>query len=210
MSLPAVLFLDEPTTGLDPRSRKLLWVTIRDLVSDGTTLLLTTQYLEEADMLANRIMVIDHGALIAEGTSDQLKARVGGDRIDVHVADRDQARHAAEALSFLGDPLLEEDEARVSVPVTSGSGVLPEVVRRLDDVGVTIEDLALRHHTNYNTTAEAQAGRSGARGGRPLPSRTPRPCTEESASHGGTGNGPADPRTCRTAIGDRIRAGWCG
>ena len=144
---PAVLFLDEPTTGLDPRSRKLLWFTIRDLVSDGTTLLLTTQYLEEADVLADRIMVIDEGKVIAEGTSNELKTKVGGDRIDVHVADLEQAKRAAGVLANFGDPTIEEAEAMVSIPVTAGTGVLPEVVRRLDEAGITIDDLALRRPT---------------------------------------------------------------
>ena len=144
---PAVLFLDEPTTGLDPRSRKLLWATIRELVSDGTTLLLTTQYLEEADVLADRITVIDHGSIIAEGTSDQLKARVGGDRIDIHVDGAEQAQRAAEALASFGDPVVEPEDGSVSIPVSSGSGVLPDVVRRLDDAGIDIHDLALRRPT---------------------------------------------------------------
>jgi ABC-2 type transport system ATP-binding protein len=144
---PAVLFLDEPTTGLDPRSRKLLWFTIRDLVSDGTTLLLTTQYLEEADVLADRIMVIDEGKVIAEGTSNELKTTVGGDRIDVHVADAEQARRAAEVLAGFGEPTIEADEGMVSIPVTAGTGVLPDVVRRLDEAGITIDDLALRRPT---------------------------------------------------------------
>ena len=144
---PAVLFLDEPTTGLDPRSRKLLWHTIRDLVSDGTSLLLTTQYLEEADVLADRITVIDGGKVIAEGTSNELKQRVGGDRIDVHVAEASQVAHAASALAFLGEPVVDEEEAFLSVPVTIGSSALADVVRRLDDAGVTINDLALRRPT---------------------------------------------------------------
>ena len=144
---PAVLFLDEPTTGLDPRSRKLLWGTIRELVTDGTSLLLTTQYLEEADVLADRIAVIDVGKVIAEGTSDELKQRLGGDRIDVHVADAGDVKRAAAALEGLGEPLLDEQDGRVSLPVTNGSNSLADVVRRLDDADIEITDLALRRPT---------------------------------------------------------------
>ncbi len=144
---PAVLFLDEPTTGLDPRSRTLLWHTIRDLVSDGTSLLLTTQYLEEADVLADRITVIDGGKVIAEGTSDELKQQVGGDRIDVHVADAEQLKRAAAALEPLGDVLLDEAGAGLSLPVASGTAALPDVVRRLDEIDVQIIELALRRPT---------------------------------------------------------------
>jgi ABC-2 type transport system ATP-binding protein len=144
---PTVLFLDEPTTGLDPRSRKLLWFTIRDLVSDGTTLLLTTQYLEEADVLADRITVIDEGRVIAEGTSDELKARVGGDRVDVRFDGPLEARRAGAALAAMGEPAVDEQACAVSLPVTSGSAALPDVVRRLDEAGVAIGDLALRRPT---------------------------------------------------------------
>ena len=144
---PAVLFLDEPTTGLDPRSRKLLWFTIRDLVSDGTSLLLTTQYLEEADVLADRITVIDGGRVIAEGTSDELKQRVGGDRIDVHIKQGASLKEAAAALQALGDPVLDEDEQLLSLPVARGSNALTDVVRRLDEADVEIDDLALRRPT---------------------------------------------------------------
>ena len=144
---PAVLFLDEPTTGLDPRSRKLLWFTIRDLVSDGTSLLLTTQYLEEADVLADRITVIDGGRVIAEGTSDELKQRVGGDRIDVHVKQGASLKEAAAALQALGEPVLDEEEQLLSLPVSRGSNALADVVRRLDEADVEIDDLALRRPT---------------------------------------------------------------
>ena len=144
---PAVLFLDEPTTGLDPRSRKLLWATIRDLVSDGTSLLLTTQYLEEADVLADRIVVIDGGKVIAEGTSDELKQTLGGDRIDIHVTDPADVKRAVAALDMLGEPVVDEEEGRLSLPVSNGSGALADVVRRLDDADVEIVDLALRRPT---------------------------------------------------------------
>ena len=144
---PAVLFLDEPTTGLDPRSRKMLWATIRDLVSDGTSLLLTTQYLEEADVLADRITVIDGGKVIAEGTSDELKQTLGGDRIDIHVTEPTDVKRAATALEALGTPVVDEEEGRLSLPVTSGSAALADVVRRLDDADIAIVDLALRRPT---------------------------------------------------------------
>ena len=144
---PAVLFLDEPTTGLDPRSRKMLWATIRDLVSDGTSLLLTTQYLEEADELADNIAVIDGGKVIAEGTSNQLKQTLGGDRIDVHVTEASQVKRAAAVLDDLGEPVLDEEEQRISLPVTKGSSALADVVRRLDDADIAIVDLALRRPT---------------------------------------------------------------
>ena len=144
---PSVLFLDEPTTGLDPRSRTLLWGTIRDLVTDGTTLLLTTQYLEEADVLADRITVIDGGSVIAEGTADDLKTRVGGDRIDVRVAQADAVAAASRALAVLGEPTVDQAAQQVSLPVTSGAALLPDVVRRLDEAGVAITDLALRRPT---------------------------------------------------------------
>jgi ABC-2 type transport system ATP-binding protein len=146
---PQVLFLDEPTTGLDPRSRFSLWDVIRELVTDGTTLLLTTQYLEEADRLADHIAVIDGGRVIAEGTSDQLKSRVGGDLLAVTVADRARTAAAAEAVAGLGSgaPQVVAESGEVSLPVSQGASVLAEVVRRLDAAGVEISDLALRRPT---------------------------------------------------------------
>ena len=144
---PTILFLDEPTTGLDPRSRTMLWGTIRELVDDGTTLLLTTQYLEEADVLADRINVIDGGRVIAEGTADELKSRVGGDRIDVDVADAAAVAAAAGALEAFGTPAVDEGAGRISVAVTSGAEILADVVRRLDDEGIAITGLALRRPT---------------------------------------------------------------
>jgi ABC-2 type transport system ATP-binding protein len=146
---PLVLFLDEPTTGLDPRSRFGMWDVIRELVSDGTTLLLTTQYLEEADRLADRIAVIDGGRVIAEGTADELKSRVGGDLLAVRVDDRGRAGAAAEAIADLGAgaPQVVPESGEVSLPVAEGAAVLAEVVRRLDAAGIGISDLALRRPT---------------------------------------------------------------
>jgi ABC-2 type transport system ATP-binding protein len=146
---PQVLFLDEPTTGLDPRSRFSLWDVIRELVVDGTTLLLTTQYLEEADRLADHIVVIDGGRVIAEGTTDELKSRVGGDLLAVTVTDRTRVAAAAEAIADLGSgaPQVVAESGEVSLPVAQGASVLAEVVRRLDAATVEISDLALRRPT---------------------------------------------------------------
>ena len=144
---PPVLFLDEPTTGLDPRSRLDLWSTIERLVADGTTVLLTTQYLDEADRLADAIAVIDHGRVIAEGTPDALKDRVGGERLEVRLTDAAEAATAAGALLPMTDepPATEDDLVRITV--RPGSGTIVEAVRRLDDAGVGVDDLSLRRPT---------------------------------------------------------------
>jgi ABC-2 type transport system ATP-binding protein len=146
---PKVLFMDEPTTGLDPRSRLVLWELIRDLQKEGTTLLLCTQYLEEADQLCDRIAVIDLGTVIAEGTSVELKDKIGGEVLELHVAAEDLAR-ATQTVRGLGasEPTTDEETRLIRVPVGSdGPTVLLETVRRLDDAGIAIEEIALHRPT---------------------------------------------------------------
>ena len=144
---PSILFLDEPTTGLDPRSRLGLWGVITDLVDQGTTVLLTTQYLEEADQLAQDIVVIDHGRVIAHGTSEQLKDQIGGDRVEITVVDPASVGRAVEALRAVstGEPMV--DELHVSAPVSGGSTVLVDAIRALDAQSVEVSDLVLRRPT---------------------------------------------------------------
>jgi ABC-2 type transport system ATP-binding protein len=147
---PRILFMDEPTTGLDPRSRLGMWDVIRGLVREGTTLLLTTQYLEEADELANTIAVVDHGKIIARGTADELKSQVGGERIEVVVRDRSAVQRAMELLSAdcHGEVTLDEHTRRLTVPASGGgAGVLVQVVRDLDEAGIVIDDIGLRRPT---------------------------------------------------------------
>ena len=143
---PKVLFLDEPTTGLDPRSRFTMWNVIRDLVRDGTTVLLTTQYLEEADQLAEMIYVIDHGTIIARGTPDELKRQVGGDILEVRASTHTQASLIAETVKKLGDedPKADKETGIVTMPVSGGAGVLVTALRDLDTAGITVSDIMLR------------------------------------------------------------------
>ena len=144
---PRVLFLDEPTTGLDPRSRLAMWDTIRSLAARGTTLLLTTQYLDEADELADEIVVIDHGQVIAAGTSEELKGRVGGDVVEFTVPDRSRLADAVAAITSVGEgePHVDKETGVVSEGVGSrGSDALIDAVRRLDGADVEIRGLALR------------------------------------------------------------------
>ncbi|MFF6875772.1 MULTISPECIES: ATP-binding cassette domain-containing protein [unclassified Streptomyces] len=146
---PPVMFMDEPTTGLDPRNRQQLWEVIKQLVSGGTTLLLTTQYLEEADHLAHDIAVVDHGKVIAQGTSDQLKARTGGERVEVVVHEREHIQGAAEVLAGFGkgETTVEEHMRKLTAPVTGGAKLLAEVIRELDTRGIEIDDIGLRRPT---------------------------------------------------------------
>lgn len=176
---PSVLFLDEPTTGLDPRSRLGMWEVIKDLVADGTTVLLTTQYLEEADQLASRIIVLDHGNMIAQGTSDQLKTSVGGDRIEVVVDQDSQVAQATEILKALssGEPVVDSMARKILIPVSGGSKAIVEAVRRLDEANIMVDDISLRRptlddvflsltgHIAEEEKEEVSAGR-GRRGGK--------------------------------------------
>jgi ABC-2 type transport system ATP-binding protein len=149
VATPPVLFLDEPTTGLDPRSRAEMWDVITELVRAGTTLLLTTQYLEEADRLADEIVVIDRGTAIAKGTADVLKDQVGGERIEVIVGSVADLPVTAETLTAVGSAAatIEEHTRRVTVPVVGGAGVLVEALRRLDAAEVVVLDVGLRRPT---------------------------------------------------------------
>ncbi|RAY14015.1 daunorubicin/doxorubicin resistance ABC transporter ATP-binding protein DrrA [Actinomadura craniellae] len=146
---PQVLFLDEPTTGLDPRNRNEVWKSVQALVAAGTTVLLTTQYLEEADRLADQIAVIDSGRVIAEGTPGELKSAIGGDRIDVVTRD---AAGLAEAVRVIAqvtgaEPETDPDARRISAPVRDRIGALTGAARELAEAGVEVEDLALRRPT---------------------------------------------------------------
>ncbi|WP_278263733.1 ATP-binding cassette domain-containing protein [Nocardia sp. AG03] len=145
ISEPRVLFLDEPTTGLDPRGRTEVWNSVRSLVDGGTTVLLTTQYLEEADQLADRISVVDQGRVIAEGTADELKSRIGGDRIDVVVHDPAQLARAADLLP--GETVVDADRRLVSAMVTDRMAALTETVRAFAADGLEPEDIAVRRPT---------------------------------------------------------------
>jgi ABC-2 type transport system ATP-binding protein len=172
---PSVLFLDEPTTGLDPASRIALWEVVEGLRRDGTTILLTTQYLEEADRLADRVAVIDGGRVIAEGTSTELKDRLGEDVVDLRVAD---ASRTDDALALLRDlaataPRAESSDGRISIPVHHGAGILAEVVRRIDGAGLEVAELSL-HRPSLDDVFLSLTGRSAeaaAAVAEPAPSR---------------------------------------
>ncbi len=191
---PRVLFLDEPTTGLDVRSRIALWDVIAGLVAEGTTILLTTQYLEEADRLADKVAVIDLGKVIAEGTQDELKARIGGDVIELRISkDADRSGQLEQVGALLRDlattePVLDHEAHAIRLPVEGGSSILAETVRRLDGAGVTVSELSLHrptlddvfltltgHHAEAETgDANGSDGKVG-RPGRPARRSGPRP-----------------------------------
>ncbi|WP_329583007.1 ATP-binding cassette domain-containing protein [Kitasatospora sp. NBC_01250] len=164
---PPVMFLDEPTTGLDPRNRLALWGVIESLVEQGTTLLLTTQYLEEADRLAHDIAVVDHGRVIARGTADRLKAQIGGERVEVVVHQAELIGTAVEALKgyAVGEPSVERNTRRITMPVTGGARVLADVIRELDAREIEIDDIGLRRPTLddvfLSLTGHATAASSG-------------------------------------------------
>ena len=143
---PRLLILDEPTTGLDPQSRNDAWSFIRELVADGTTVLLTTQYLDEADNLADDIVVIDHGKVIANGTPRELKARMGADVLELHLEDAEALEHTAAALRGIGsgEPTIDIGDRRITLPVHQGAADLMSAVRRLDEQGIVPSDLSLR------------------------------------------------------------------
>ena len=164
---PSVLFLDEPTTGLDPRSRSVMWDLVDELVAGGMTVLLTTQYLDEADRLAHDVAVIDHGTVIDRGTPAELKRRVGGEQIEVvcaHAADRDRVGAALGEIA-VGVPHLDPDGRRVVVPVRDTRGVVPDVVRRLDAAGIALVDVGVRGSTLddvfFALTGHAATGDAG-------------------------------------------------
>src|SRR4026207_556602 len=169
---PRLLFLDEPTTGLDPRSRLGMWDVIRSLVREGTTLLLTTQYLEEADELADTIAVVDHGRIIANGTADELKAQVGGERIEVIVHDRTRIDDAQRILGQIGigAASLDEHTRRATGASAGGAKRLATVIREFDEAGIVIDDIGLRRPTlddvflslTGHVAEEAPAGAEGA------------------------------------------------
>lgn len=146
---PAVVLLDEPTTGLDPRGRLETWEVIGELVADGSTVLLTTQYLEEADRLADTILVIDHGRVIASGTADQLKGEIGGERLEIVVTEQSEVDIATRVLAEVGtgDPTVDQHGRRVHVVVEAGAKSLIEALRRLDVEGVTVLDVGLHRPT---------------------------------------------------------------
>ncbi len=162
---PEVLFLDEPTTGLDPRRRLSVWVAIEELARSGTTVLLTTQYLEEADRLASRIAVVDHGLVIAEGSAAELKGRVGGSVLLVQVTDPTRLEDARGVLGRYGtNPHVDAATQEVSVPMSGGAGGIPEVVRALDASGIAMSNLTFHQPslddvffalTGHATEAEA-------------------------------------------------------
>ena len=165
---PAVLFLDEPTTGLDPRSRVGLWDVIAGLVTQGTTILLTTQYLEEADRLADRIAVIDEGLVIAEGTAGELKDRLGEDVVELRIADASRSADALQLLRPLAaaEPRVDQETGRLTLPVHHAAGTLAEVVRRIDAAGLDVAELSL-HRPSLDDVFLSLTGRRSASAAEP-------------------------------------------
>ncbi len=185
---PKVLFLDEPTTGLDPRSRLGIWDIIRSLAAAGTTLLLTTQYLDEADELADEIVVIDHGVVIAAGTAEELKGRVGGDVLEFTVPDRARVSDAVNAITKIGDsePHVDKETGVISVGVGGrGSEALIEGVRGLDSAGVETRGLALRR-PSLDDVFLALTGHAAEEDGRPAERRRGRRGGKRAGNTGGT------------------------
>lgn len=169
---PDILFLDEPTTGLDPRSRIGLWNVMTELVAEGTTVLLTTQYLDEADQLADEIVVIDHGRVIARGTSGALKDQIGGDRLEIQLQDASQGAAATAALAPLVSGSASIEGTRYSAPVSGGSPVLIEAVRALDSAHIAVVDIGLRRPTLDDVFLTLTG--HGADDQRPAPARSRR------------------------------------
>jgi ABC-2 type transport system ATP-binding protein len=199
---PSVLFLDEPTTGLDPRSRQSVWALIDELVRGGTTTLLTTQYLDEADRLADDIVVIDLGKAIARGTSEQLKQQIGGELIEVVVEEPGDAQQVIEVLGHhaCGDPYVGEDKRTVSLPVFRVEGLVPTAVRELDAAGIAVHDVAARRAT-LDDVFFALTGHAAEEGATDGEAREP----------DGSGNGAGDGRQAGAAgdgqagsAGDRV------
>jgi ABC-2 type transport system ATP-binding protein len=174
VATPQVIFLDEPTTGLDPRSRQEMWDVIGELVAGGVTLLLTTQYLEEADRLADSIVVVDRGKVIARGTADELKSQLGGETLDIVVGSDEQVAPAAEVLRGVGNgtPAVDQRLRRISVGVSGGASSLVEAVLRLDERAVEVLDIGLHRPTlddvflslTGHTAQEAAGDADGAEG----------------------------------------------